>query len=62
MLGDQQSKICVLGLPGRVFVAMAVDGDNAVGILCDHCALGIHAEGAYPVTVLGCAVDDLAFV
>ena len=49
-------------LPCRVFVAVTVDGDNAVGVLVDHRALWVHAEGAHPVAVLLGTVDDLALV
>ena len=41
---------------------MAVDGDDAVGVLVDHRAPGIHAEGAHLVLIFLCLVDDLALV
>ena len=41
---------------------MAVDGNDAVGVLVDHRALGVHAEGAHLVPILPGAVDDLAFI
>ena len=62
MLCHQQGKIGVGGLAGGVFVTVAVDGDDAVGVFVDHCALGVHAEGADEVAVLFGAVDDLAFI
>ena len=62
VLGHQQREVGVLGLPGRVLIAVAVDGDDAVGVLVDDRAPGVHAEGAHQVTVLFRAVDDLALV
>jgi len=62
MLGDEQGEVGVLGLQGGVFVAVAVDGDDTVGVFVDNGALGIHAEGADLVAVFFRAVDDLAFV
>ncbi len=62
MLGHQKGKVGVAGLEGGVLIAVAVDGDDAVGILVYHRALGIHAEGTDLVTILLGAVDDLAFV
>ena len=62
MLGNQQGEVGVLRLEGRILVAVAVDGDDAVGVLVDHGALGVHAEGAHLVAVLLGAVDDLAFI
>ena len=62
MLGNQQGEVGVLGLHRRVLVAVAVDGDDAVGIFVDHDAVGVHAEGADVVLEFFGAVDDLAFV
>ena len=62
MLGDQQGEIGVLGVLGRILVAVAVDGDDAVGVLVDHDAVGVHAEGAHQILELLRAVDDLALV
>ena len=62
VLGHQQGEVGVLGVHGRVLIAVAVDGDDAVGVLVDHRALGVHAEGAHPVLELLGAVDDLAFI
>ena len=41
---------------------MAVDGDDAVGILVYHGALGIHAEGADQIPILLGAVHNLTLV
>ena len=41
---------------------MAVDGDDAVGVLVDHHAVGVHAEGTDAILELFGAVDDLALV
>ena len=62
VLGHQQGEIGILGLAGGILVAVAVDSDNAVGILVDHDAVGVHAEGTYIVLKLFRAVDDLAFI
>ena len=62
VLRHQQGEVGVLGLLGGIFIAVAVDGDDAVGVLIDHGALGVHAEGTDTVAVLLGAVDDLAFV
>ena len=62
MLCHQQGKIGVGGLTCGVFVAVTVDGDDAVGIFVDYGALGVHAEGTDEIAVLLGAVDDLAFV
>ena len=39
-----------------------VDGDDAVGVLRDHDAVGVHAEGPHVVLELLGPVDDLALV
>ena len=41
---------------------MSVNGYNAVGVFVYHRTLGIHAEGADLVAVLGSTVNDLAFI
>ena len=41
---------------------MAVDGDNAVGVLVDHRSPGIHAEGTHQILILGGLIDDLALI
>ncbi len=41
---------------------MAVDGDDAVGVLVHHRALGVHAERPHFVLVLLCLIDDLALI
>ena len=62
MLGNQQGKVGVFRLLGRVFIAVAVDGDDAVGVFVDHGTLGVHAEGADFVLIFLGSVDDFAFV
>ena len=62
MFGHQEGKVRVVRLLCRILIAVAVDGDNAVGILIDHDAPGIHAEGAHPVLELLGPVDDLALI
>ena len=62
MLGDEESEVGVFGVFSGVFVAVAVDGDDAVGVFVDDDAVGVHAEGADEVLELFGTVDDLAFV
>ena len=62
MLRHQQGEIGVFGLARGVLVAVAIDGDDAVGVFIYHGALGIHAEGTHLIAVLFGAVDDLAFI
>ena len=62
MLGHQQGEVGILGLQGGILIAVAVDGDDAVGVLVDHGATGVHAEGADTVAVLLGDVDDLGLV
>ena len=62
MLCHQQRKVGVLCLTGRVFIAVAVDGDDTVGILVDHNAMRVHAEGANVILKFLGAVDNLTLV
>ena len=62
MLGDQQREIGVLRFALRILKAVAVHGDDAVGVLVHHDAVGVHAEGAHLVLEFSGAVNDLAFV
>ena len=62
MLGHQQGEVGVVGVHLGIFVAVTVDGDDAVGVLIDHCALGIHAEGAHLILILAGLIHDLALV
>ena len=62
MIGHQQREVRVFGIARRIFVAVAVYGDDAVGIFADHHAVRVHAEGPHPVLKLLGAVDDLAFI
>ena len=49
VLTDQEREVGVFGVHVLPFVAVAVDGDDAVGVLRDHDAVGVHAEGAHVV-------------
>ncbi len=62
MLAYEQGKVGVLGVLALVLVAVAVDGDDAVGVLVDDDAVRVHAEGADEVFKLLGTVDDLALV
>ena len=62
VLGHQQGEVGILGVHGRVLIAVAVDGDDAVGILGDDGALRVHAEGADEILIFFGLVDDLALV
>ena len=62
MLADQQRKVGILRLFGRILKAVAVDGDDTVGVLIDDDAVGVHAEGADVVLEFLGAVHDLALV
>ena len=57
VLGDEQGEVGVLGLLGRVLIAVAVDGDDAVGVLGDDRALRVHAEGADEILIFFGLVD-----
>ena len=62
VLGHQQGEVGVLRVQGGVLIAVAVDGDNAVGVLVHHRAPGVHAERAHLVLILLGLIDDLALV
>ena len=62
VLGHQQGEVGILRMQGRILIAVAVDGDDAVGVLVDHRALGVHAEGTDLVLILLGLIDDLALV
>ena len=62
MFGDQEGKVGVFCLPGRVFKAVAVYRDDAVGIFIDHDPVGVHAEGAHAVLEFLGPVYDLALI
>ena len=62
MLGHKKSKVCIIGLLCWILIAVSVDRDDAVGVLINHRALGVHTEGTNLVAVLLCAVNDLALV
>ena len=62
VLGHQQGEVGILRMQGRILIAVAVDGDDAVGVLVDHRALGVHAEGAHLVLIFLGLIHDLALV
>ena len=62
MLCDKKRKVGIFGLLCRVLVAVSVYGDDAVCILVNDSASGIHTERSDLVAVLFGAVNYLAFV
>ena len=62
VLGDEKREVRVLGLEGLILIAVAVDRDDAVRVLVDDDAVGVHAERADVVLELFRAIDDLALV
>ena len=62
VLRDQQREVCVFCLAGRILIAVSIDRDDAVGVLRNNSALGVHAEGTHQILVLFRLVDDLALV
>ena len=62
MLRHQQREVRVRGVLGGVLVAVSVHGDDAVRVLVDDDAVGVHAERAHHVLKLLRAVDDLALI
>ena len=62
MLCNQKRKIGVFGLLFGILVAVAVNGDDAVGVFIDDRTLRVHAERAHAVAVGFGSVYNLAFV
>ena len=62
MLGDEQREVRVLGLAGRILIAVAVDGHDAVRVLMHDRSLRIHAEGAHQVLIFFGLIDDFALI
>ena len=62
MLRHQQGKIRIVRLLRGVFIAVTVDGNDAVGVFIDHRALGIHAEGSHLVPIFLGLIDDFALI
>ena len=62
MLGDEQGEVRVLGLLGRVLIAVAVDGHDAVRVFGHDRALRVHAERAHEILIFFGLVDDLALI
>ena len=62
MLRYQQCKVGVLCLLVGSFVAVAVYGDDAVGVLIYDDTVGIHTEGTHGILEFFSAVYDLALI
>ena len=62
MLCHQKGKVGVLCLLVQSLIAVTVYGDNAIGILAYHDAVGIHTEGTDIILKLMGTVDDLALI
>ena len=62
VLGDKQGKVCVFGLLGRILIAVAVDGHDAVCVLRHDRALRVHAERTDQILIFFSLVDDLALI
>ena len=62
MLGDEEGKVGVLRMEGRIFIAVAVYGNDAVGVLVYHDAVRVHAEGPHQIVILLSPIDDLGFI
>ena len=62
MFCHQQGEVGVFRLLFRIFITVAIDGDDAVGVLIHYSAFGVHAECAHLVPIFLGTVDNLAFV
>ena len=62
VFGDEQGEVRVLGLLGRVLIAVAVDGHDAVRVFGHDRALRVHAERAHEILIFFGLVDDLALI
>ena len=62
VLRHEQGEVRVLRLLRGILIAVAVYGDDAVGVFIDHGTLRIHTEGADVILVLLGTVDDLTLV
>ena len=61
-VGYQKRKVRVCAAQSGIGIGVAVNGVYALDVFCNDVAVGVHAEGAYLVAVLLCAVDELGFV
>ena len=62
MLGHQQREVSALCLFGRILIAVAIYGHDAVGILIYHDAARVHTESTHIILKLLGAVYDLTLV
>ncbi len=62
LVADQQGEVGVFAAEGRVRVAVAVDGVDALHVLRHYMAIGVHAEGAHTVPILLGPVDQLGLI
>ena len=62
MLGHQQREVCALCLFGRILIAVAIYGHDAVGILIYHDAARVHTEGTHIILKLLGAVYNLTLI
>ena len=62
MLCHKKGEVRVLRLLVQSLIAVAVYGDDAVGVLTYHDTVGIHAEGTDIVLKLVGTVNDLALI
>ena len=62
MLGDQKRKVGIACLLPGIFIAVTVDGHDAIRVFIDDCAFGVHAEGADQILLFLRLVDDLTFI
>ena len=62
MLGNQQRKVCILGLLCGVFIAMAIYSNDSVGVFIHHRAFGIHAECANQILIFLRTIHDLTLI
>ena len=47
MVGYQQGEIGVFRIAGRIFIAVSIDGHDAVGVLIDDDTSWVHTERAH---------------
>ena len=62
MLRHEQGEVRILRLLRGILIAVAVYGDDPVGVFIDHGTLRIHTEGTDVILVLLGTVDDLTLV
>ena len=62
VLRHEQCEVRVLRLLRGILIAVAVYGDDAVGVFIDHGTLRIHTEGADVILILFGTVNDLTLV